>query len=604
MQKPWHGIRNKVMIVMIVISLLPVATLGLKINRSFSAALKEKISSAADISMDNMALSLSLQLRTLTALLDEAAAMPATLAFCTLAGESPGRLAVEYARLRASISNNNVSGRFCFPFSFVLITAEGTLANNIAYAQDDRFRSMRQRFVDASFVRKLLATTARTMVSGVEDNLFSNNSSRQLFFARNVLNGQQGVGVLAFFVDLRYVAAMIDRGRVSELSSVFLLDEHGVLLFEGGKNGVAFEDWGKNPTQAVPTSDVMEPMNLRSGALLSHTSRMQVLPGAAEWTLVQITPGTEFYAEIDGINRLSLILLLLVLGLILLSGYYLDAVIIEPVVAYSVALAQVRRNNMDVEIPVGGRDEILELGRNLVDTLSRLKLGMEQLDHERRECDRLELQVLSRQISPHFIRNTLYSIRVIAQRAGAASLAEAISSFAKIMDYIFQTRRISTVRQEIGYLEDYIDLLNLRYQDKFQLVTRIEDRLLDQAILGFLFQPIVENAIEHGFAGLLGSGIITLTGCVQGKEMRFSISDNGHGLKGVDPLDQHSQDGALHGLANVRRRVRLQYGKTSGVRVEPGHPSGVTVTLWLPFVSRDAQPVGKEGQDHENHDCG
>lgn len=146
----------------------------------------------------------------------------------------------------------------------------------------------------------------------------------------------------------------------------------------------------------------------------------------------------------------------------------------------------------------------------------------------------------------------------------------------------------STIREELALLEDYMNIMRVRFGDRFHVEYRVNEELIDLHILKLLLQPIVENAIIHGFHGLDRKGHITINGCLLGDRfVQFVIEDNGTGM---DPERLSRVFGATKdrfssiGLDNVQRRIQLNYGGAYGITVESALGSGTRVTMLLPAL--------------------
>lgn len=209
----------------------------------------------------------------------------------------------------------------------------------------------------------------------------------------------------------------------------------------------------------------------------------------------------------------------------------------------------------------------------------------------------MEYKMLASQINPHFLYNTLETIRMKAFTAGDKEVATAIKLLGKSMRYVLENTgtTFTTVANEIGHVDIYITIQQLRFGDRFQYDKKIEDgiNLDNYRILPLLLQPIVENAILHGLEDIEHGGIITLSiykKTPADRELLFiDISDNGNGMT-EEVLEQLRHDIEVRdmsksksiGLYNINQRIKLCYGDTCRLHVYSEYQQGTTVRLMLP----------------------
>lgn len=189
-----------------------------------------------------------------------------------------------------------------------------------------------------------------------------------------------------------------------------------------------------------------------------------------------------------------------------------------------------------------------------------------------------ELLLLQSQINPHFLYNTLDSLYCMAVIHGddqIANMTLALSDHFKLS--LNKGKRFCTVADTITQIEDYMKLQSMRFNERFRLSMEVADDILQEEMLTFVLQPFVENAIYHGLEPKLGGGTITVRGWRQGEKLLFIVEDDGIGVEDTAKLDSG------FGIHNVRERIRLHYGETSGFTVESKKGKGTKVTVELPI---------------------
>lgn len=206
----------------------------------------------------------------------------------------------------------------------------------------------------------------------------------------------------------------------------------------------------------------------------------------------------------------------------------------------------------------------------------------------------LNLQMLRSQINPHFLYNTLDTMRMASMNSGYDYLAEMCELLAKILRYgVSDTSNIVTVQQECLHLEEYIRLIRLRYPN-IDVHTYIEPSIMHCNIIKLLLQPLVENSVNHGLENSSAQGTIQIWGYKSNKKLIFTVSDNGNGMPEEqldllrDYLDDKNTAFKSIGLKNIKKRIQLYYGSEYDLIIESQLYQGTAVTVTLPVIEENS----------------
>ncbi len=209
----------------------------------------------------------------------------------------------------------------------------------------------------------------------------------------------------------------------------------------------------------------------------------------------------------------------------------------------------------------------------------------------------VELRTLQSQINPHFLYNTLDSIRGQALFQGAADIADMTEALSTFFRYSISNRdNVVTLEEELENVRNYFKIQQFRFNNRFRLsILPIARADLEQCRLPKLsLQPILENAILHGMEGMLATGTITIR--VEGTErlVRITVSDDGMGMNEETLLALQARvrgeavEARAHGrstglaLPNVARRIRLMFGEHYGMQIMSTVGAGTDVVVLLP----------------------
>lgn len=245
---------------------------------------------------------------------------------------------------------------------------------------------------------------------------------------------------------------------------------------------------------------------------------------------------------------------------------------------------------------IEGKDEFALIDKSLDvmrDKLDRLITDNYRQKLLRREA---ELRALYFQINPHFLYNTLESISQIAYIEGSENAAVMSQKLGALFRYSVSTGKEGRclLRDEIKYINDYIEIQNIRFDDTLSLITDIPEELMGSEILKFSLQPLIENAVKYAFVPKT-KGIIKVKAFIRGKDLIIEVSDDG---KGMDRETLHEIKESLHcadwnskkiGLHNLNSRLVLEYGEDHmiDIRSSPGQGTAITLKFLISGVERN-----------------
>ncbi|MCR5717041.1 MAG: sensor histidine kinase [Lachnospiraceae bacterium] len=290
-------------------------------------------------------------------------------------------------------------------------------------------------------------------------------------------------------------------------------------------------------------------------------------------------------SELSSNTRLLIYFWLIVVTLMSLVGlaltYALHRLIGLPVQRIQRQIARVSSGDFTPDHSIERNDELGDIGRGVNTMAADIEQLMERRIFDEKEKKDLEYKVLQNQINPHFLYNTLNSIKWMASVQGAEGIANMTTSLSRLLRSISKGTDLHIpISEELSLIRDYFNIQNYRYGGTIQLNINCDDsRLMQCQIIKFTLQPIVENAIFHGLEPKGGTGAITITiheapGSARG-DIEIIIHDNGVGIpeeKIKTLLTQNSNAGQELfkeiGISNVHKRLRYEYGDDYGIHIE------------------------------------
>jgi two-component system sensor histidine kinase YesM len=250
-------------------------------------------------------------------------------------------------------------------------------------------------------------------------------------------------------------------------------------------------------------------------------------------------------------------------------------------------------------LPLMEDEEFDALIRGVNDMLERLERGGERLRVTEAKLKNNEIQKqkaiifsLKKQINAHFTINTLSTVQTLADRGDVREAGEILAKLSALIRYAYAEGERIGVWEELQITGDYIDVMNIRHNSKITAVFQVDDRLMDYRMPRMLLQPIVENAITHGFHSRTADCTIEVRAWLCDDYMAIAIADNGEGMseetlrqlrERLESDTENAPDG-IGGIAlvNIRRQLRSFYGEAASFLMESAQEQGTTVTLRLP----------------------
>ena len=226
-------------------------------------------------------------------------------------------------------------------------------------------------------------------------------------------------------------------------------------------------------------------------------------------------------------------------------------------------------------------DEILSLEDSLRKMTLRIQMLIDDVSREERARNEAELKALRNHISPHFVYNTLDTIRWMAVINKQKNIQETVSALDRLLRYAADTDRLLvSLEEELEVIREYVLIQNMRYPD-IMLHDSVSPKLLGLKVNKFILQTLVENSILHGFRNLETTGIVEISAGKDQDMLVLTVRDNGCGF---DDSAINNDERPHTGLANVNMRLSLNYGAAYGVTVRSIPGEGTEVDLRLPIL--------------------
>lgn len=368
-------------------------------------------------------------------------------------------------------------------------------------------------------------------------------------------------------------------------NSIFIVNEKGTIVSHQDQDML-----GLNYYDMARFSELFQ----RDSYHLIHKGKEQYLLSNAYdamtgWTIVEEIPVAVLLSPMRDLTVTTAGIALVCLAMAFLLSYWVAYRTAGPVNRLCEKMEAVRQGDLHVTSELSGWKEIRRLNEVFNQMMAETNQLMENIKAEERLKRMAELDFLQSQINPHFLYNTLFSVKCMVSMGKNEEAERMMDLFIKLMrTSISSSNELIPLRDEIHWLAQFIELLQYRYTDAIAVSYQIPESLLDCKIPRMLLQPIVENAIYHGIE-CHGGGSLELSAVCQDDELQITVSDDGAGMpeETLDKLQTGQWKKSSYnkvGIVNVRERIQVLFGSNYGLTIQsaPGH--GTRVTIRIPRI--------------------
>lgn len=407
---------------------------------------------------------------------------------------------------------------------------------------------------------------------------------------RSIKYEKEQIGVVMIDIDYDVIRKTYNFGA-SKGSSMYVIERDGTFVYKSNTVEIKEERIQDSSLYAVhallkrssPVSRMMK-IDGQSYLLASYTSSY------TGWTTIGLIPEKALLQDTIALRNKMMQIALFVFVIVFVASLTVARQITKNLRKLQRTMHWVREGNLTVQNIVRSEDEVGELNKVFLEMIDRLKGLMSDMKRGEEQKREAELSALQAQISPHFLYNTLNTIKYLARLRNAPNIEEVTGALITLLRGVGgNTKQYIRIAEEVEYARSYIAIQKYKYIDQMEVSWQVDPELLECMIMKLLLQPIIENAIVHGIGPSEQGGLLKIKIQRDGpKDVKLEVTDNGQGMtkeqiaevlrKNV-LTDQVRFSGM--GVANVHERIRLTYGEPYGVRIfsEPGLFTTVEITI-------------------------
>lgn len=294
---------------------------------------------------------------------------------------------------------------------------------------------------------------------------------------------------------------------------------------------------------------------------------------------------SEVYAMLKQILVVVMFLVLLCIGIV--AMVYQG--IMSPIKRMLEFCREVSEGKLSVRIQDKHKDDLSRLSGSMDHMADTIEHLMDQQKTQEKKKRELELQMLQYQLNPHFLFNTLNSLRFVAAMHKDQIVSDGIQALSSLLQNTLTNKNeYITIQEELENLENYFSILRIRYAGSFEYSFHVEeDELLSCLVPKLILQPLAENSVMHGSSDNGTVMEIQITCWRENKDVMIELSDDGKGFEVTDDALAPHPERKRIGVANVNDRIQLNFGRKYGLKINSQPGKGTTCTLTLPELYAD-----------------
>lgn len=463
--------------------------------------------------------------------------------------------------------------------------------NGFTYSSKDGDEYNFQSIQNQLWYQKNLDKQEISFISSFKD-VYGHEGNSYVFSAfRTIFDKEERLGTLMVNIDESHLAQTY-QSVLNNDNNIYIVDRQGNIISHKDESlrGMNFID-SYNFQLLYADNNYHLFTKLNEEYLLSNYYDEQT-----GWRIIEEIPSAVIFSKVyDAIFILGWFVLIGIAFAIFVS-YNRSKKISEPILELCQNMEEVIQGNLMVKSDATGYEEIEKLSQGFNQMINEINTLMNEIKIEEANKRKSELDFLRAQINPHFLYNTLFSIKCLVEIGKNEQAATMMQAF---IDLLKLTLSVSTdllsLEDELNATIKYIKLQQFRYTDQLSYEIDFDEESHHCEVPSLILQPIVENALFHGLEPKNENGMLILTSRIQAGKLYLSVSDDGVGMKQeiIDKIMNHEykvkKGSKSIGLANITDRIEMHFGKPYGLTIHSEEGIGTTVTLCLPIVKKEGQ---------------
>lgn len=412
-------------------------------------------------------------------------------------------------------------------------------------------------------------------------------NTKHFVYARAINSDKHtNVGILWVFFSDSFFSKALNNDIIRSSNQYFIVAPDQTIITSNNKKEIGTVSDAPYLSQVIAQQD---------GYIISYNKETKekeivVFATASDtgWTIVTVTGEDIIFKDLQSIKLMAVVIFLCYLIFIFFAYLLFSRLIFKPLERLSKNMNQITDGKFDVKLPVTSNDEIGMLTASYNYMIDEIKELMNSIRLEEQVKNEERLKILAMQISPHFIYNTLNTVKWMAVVNKQSNIAKMIEAMVKLMQTVtYYDNEVIPIEKEIDLVKNYIYIQKARYMN-FDVNYDILEELYPYRINKLILQPIVENSILYAFRDKTEMGSINISAKIS-DALYITIADNGIGFDTkllYQKKAKENKPGHI-GIKNVQERIQMNYGLDYGLTIHSEINVGTEIVMRLPILEKE-----------------
>ncbi|WP_339316749.1 sensor histidine kinase [Paenibacillus sp. FSL R10-2734] len=409
------------------------------------------------------------------------------------------------------------------------------------------------------------------------------------------------IGKVVFIVKAQNMAGGVNATASMDAPKIYMVDRN-FKLFASNQNDVPAGTTFEFISPDVLKQHTNERVKVKNELYTVSATDIPEVAGH----IISMVPHKNLARDLANIRVLEIIIFLSAIGLLSIPFSIVIGNILKSLKTLLQFMNQFKKgdlNKLKQNITLDGFSEIRVVASHFNTMLSEIDHLMGELVDSNTKVLRMELdkkhaeyEALKSQMNPHFMYNTLETIRGLAAEYGADNIREIVTSMGRILRYSIKGNDRVRLQEELQVVESYCGIQSFRFRNRFEFNFDISQETLDAEIPKMVMQPLIENALYHGLEPKRGTGSIVVRTKIEDSMLILEIEDDGVGITSdtmaniqymlSDDRNEDDMNAVVRqsiGIVNVHRRIQLKYGNCFGLEIQSREQVGTNIVMKLPY---------------------
>lgn len=389
----------------------------------------------------------------------------------------------------------------------------------------------------------------------------------------------QQIGLLVVNLNGKAIINTINQVKLGETGRYMVVNPEGQIMIDADLSQIGRVVEDAKLHELIVHNDAVEFEYSNNG--IRYYGVKQLLSNG--WLLVGTVPTVEITGVLDKLHTRILITSVCFALLAVLIGFLIANRVTKPIKQLTLEMRRVQQGDLSVRTALTSSDEIGLMSKHFNKMLDEIEQLMGRVEQEQNEKLEAEVRAVTYRIHPHFLYNTLSTLRWLIRAGEMERADQGLAALTRLLQAnMGKNGQMITLEEELEIIQKYIVILEMRYEQKYVLTIEAQPGTDKVKVPRMLLQPLVENAVFHGFVPLNRGGEITVKVTVHQSELHILLQDNGLGMTAEKLAQLNAKEGKTGtgiGLQHIHDSLRLYFGAGSGMSVTSVRGSGTQIHI-------------------------